>query len=210
MNLEINHIVKDDKIFLMVNDEDINKVDITQDILEVVGVLLENKANMLDVIEYNIKIGDYVITYKKKKDDKNHVDIKYAIVTREENDDYDEDFYISNKEDCIKLAEKLLEDVDHYRIEFNYFGIAELIEDEEADFNDDTNKHCTYLILMQEKGYYDKKFWISSKKECHEYIKCLRNKETYFCGYPEKKEYSYLKLAKVIKEAKLKSCLIDV
>jgi hypothetical protein len=66
MNLEINHIVKDDKIFLMVNDEDINKVDITQDILEVVGVLLENKANMLDVIEYNIKIGDYVITYKKK------------------------------------------------------------------------------------------------------------------------------------------------
>lgn len=29
MNLEINHIVKDDKIFLMVNDEDINKVDIT-------------------------------------------------------------------------------------------------------------------------------------------------------------------------------------
>lgn len=134
----------------------------------------------------------------------------YAVVTREENDDYDEDFYISNKEDCIKLAEKLLEDVDHYRIEFNYFGIAELIEDEEADFNDDTNKHCTYLILMQEKEYYDKKFWISSKKECHEYIKCLRNKETYFCGYPEKKEYSYLKLAKVIKEAKLKSCLIDV
>ena len=100
--------------------------------------------------------------------------------------------------------------MDHYRIEFNYFGIAELIEDEEADFNDDTTKHCTYLILMQEKGYYDKKFWISSKKECHEYIKCLRNKETYFCGYPEKKEYSYLKLAKVIKEAKLKSCLIDV
>ena len=137
-------------------------------------------------------------------------DIKYAIVTREENNDYDEDFYISNKEDCIKLAEKLLEDVDHYRMEFNYFGIAELIEDEEADFNDDTTKHCTYLILMQEKGYYDKKFWISSKKECHEYIKCLRNKETYFCGYPEKKEYSYLKLAKVIKEAKLKSCLIDV
>ena len=47
-------------------------------------------------------------------------------------------------------------------------------------------------------------------KECHEYIKCLRNKETYFCGYPEEKEYSYLKLAKVIKEAKLKSCLIDI